>query len=236
MLDEHAVFVDLETTGATATHDRITEVGVIEVHHGRLVSEWSTLVNPDMSIPSAIQALTGINNAMVARAPSFADIHRDLLERLEGKLFIAHNARFDYGFLKNEFRRCGVTFNARVLCTVKLSRKLYPHHARHNLDALMERHDLACEARHRALGDARVLWLLAQKWTAERGPTLVKAAVDVLVKTQTVPAGLPDLAFNDIPETPGVYLFYGDNDVVLYVGKSINLRSRVMAHFSGDHR
>ena len=236
MLDSHAVFVDLETTGATATHDRITEVGIIEVHQGRLIGEWSTLVNPGMSIPPMIQALTGINNAMVASAPSFADIQRDLLQRLQGKLFIAHNARFDYGFLKNEFRRCGVTFNAQVLCTVKLSRKLYPQYPRHNLDTLLERHGVNCDARHRALGDAKVLWLLAQKWTAERGPALVKAAVDVLIKTQTVPAGLPDLAFDHIPEAPGVYFFYGDNDVVLYVGKSINLRARVMAHFSGDHR
>ena len=236
MLDQHVVFVDLETTGATATHDRITEIGIIEVNRGRLISEWSTLVNPGMSIPPMIQSLTGITNTMVALAPSFAEIQRDVLQRLEGKLFIAHNARFDYGFFKNEFRRCGVTFNARVLCTVKLSRKLYPQHPRHNLDTLLERHGLDCEARHRALGDAKVLWLLAQKWTAERGATLVRAAVDVLLKSQSVPAGLPDLAFDNIPEAPGVYFFHGDNDVVLYVGKSINMRARVMSHFSGDHR
>ena len=236
MLDQHLVFVDLETTGATATHDRITEIGIIEVNRGQLISEWSTLVNPQMSIPPAIQALTGINNRMVANAPLFEDIQRDVLQRLEGKLFVAHNARFDYGFLKNEFSRCGVTFTANVLCTVKLSRKLYPQHARHNLDTLLERHGLDCEARHRALGDAKVLWLLAQQWTAEHGPAAVRAAVDKLVKTQTVPVGLPDLVFDNIPQTPGVYFFYGDNDVVLYVGKSINMRSRVMAHFSGDHR
>lgn len=236
MLDQHAVFVDLETTGATATHDRITEIAIIEVDRGRLVSEWSTLVNPGMSIPPAIQALTGITNDMVALAPDFDEIHREVLQRLDGRLFIAHNARFDYGFLKNEFRRCGVSFNARVLCTVKLSRKLYPHHARHNLDTLLERHGLDCEARHRALGDAKVLRLLAQKWTDERGPQLVQSAVDLLVKSQSVPAGLPDLAFDRIPEAPGVYFFYGDNGVVLYVGKSINMRARVMSHFSGDHR
>ena len=236
MLDEHAVFVDLETTGATATHDRITEIGIIEVNRGRLISEWSTLVNPGMNIPPMIQSLTGITNAMVADAPAFEDIQQDVLERLAGKLFIAHNARFDYGFLKNEFRRCGVTFNARVLCTVKLSRKLYPEHARHNLDVLLERHQLDCEARHRALGDARVLWLLAQKWNTERGPVTLRAAVDVLLKSQSVPAGLPDLAFDHIPEAPGVYFFYGDKDVVLYIGKSINMRARVMSHFSGDHR
>ena len=236
MLDEHVVFVDLETTGATATHDRITEIGIIEVNRGRLISEWSTLVNPGMSIPPMIQALTGITNTMVALAPAFAEIRCEVLQRLEGKLFIAHNVRFDYGFLKNEFRRCGVSFNARVLCTVKLSRKLYPQHAHHNLDTLMQRHDINCDARHRALGDAKVLWLLAQKWTAERGTALVQSAVDLLLKSQSLPAGLPDLAFDNIPETPGVYLFYGDNDVVLYVGKSINMRSRVMSHFSGDHR
>jgi len=236
MLDRPLIFLDLETTGATATHDRITEIGVIEVNRGRLIGEWSTLVNPGMSIPPAIQALTGITNKMVAPAPAFSEIQREVLQRLEGKLFVAHNARFDYGFLKNEFRRCGVTFNARVLCTVKLSRKLYPQHARHNLDTLLERHGIDCEARHRALGDARVLWLLARKWTAERGPGLVQSAVDLLIKSQSVPAGLPDLAFDNIPETPGVYFFYGDNDVMLYVGKSINMRSRVMSHFSGDHR
>jgi DNA polymerase-3 subunit epsilon len=226
MLDEHAVFVDLETTGATATHDRITEIGIIEVNGGRLISEWSTLVNPGMSIPPMIQSLTGITNAMVAHAPAFEDIQQEVLQRLAGKLFIAHNARFDYGFLKNEFRRCGITFNARVLCTVKLSRKLYPEHPRHNLDILMER----------ALGDAKVLWLLAQKWHVERGPVALKSAVDVLLKSQSVPAGLPDLAFDHIPEAPGVYFFHGDKDVLLYVGKSINMRARVMSHFSGDHR
>jgi DNA polymerase-3 subunit epsilon len=236
MLDQHAVYVDLETTGATATHDRITEIGIIEVNHGRLIGEWSTLVNPGISIPPVIQSLTGITNDMVALAPAFADIHRDVLQRLDGRLFIAHNARFDYGFLKNEFRRCGVSFSAQVLCTVKLSRKLYPQHARHNLDTLLERHSIGCEARHRALGDARVLWLLAQTWIAERGSTLVQSAVDVLAQSQTVPAGLPDLVFENIPEAPGVYFFYGDNDVVLYVGKSVNLRARVMSHFSGDHR
>jgi DNA polymerase-3 subunit epsilon len=236
MLDQHAVFVDLETTGATATHDRITEIAIVEVDHGRVVSEWSTLVNPGESIPPAIQALTGITNEMVALAPAFEDIHGEVLRRLEGRLFIAHNARFDYGFLKNEFRRCGVSFNARVLCTVRLSRKLYPHHARHNLDTLLERHGIDCDARHRAMGDAKVLWRLAQVWIDERGPKLVQAAIELLAKSQTLPAGLPDLAFDNIPEAPGVYLFYGDNDAVLYVGKSINLRARVMSHFAGDHR
>ncbi|MDH5534446.1 MAG: 3'-5' exonuclease, partial [Betaproteobacteria bacterium] len=126
MLDEPLVFLDLETTGATAHYDRITEVGLIEVERGRLVGEWSTLVNPGVSIPPAIQSLTGITNDMVALAPGFDEIARELYRRLEGKLLVAHNARFDYGFLRNEFKRAGMRYSAGVLCTVKLSRRLYP--------------------------------------------------------------------------------------------------------------
>jgi len=236
MYDRPLVFLDLETTGATATHDRITEVGIVEVENGRFVREWSSLVNPGISIPPAIQSLTGISNAMVAGAPRFEEIAREVWEAIDGRVLVAHNARFDYGFLKNEFKRLGRTFSAPVLCTVKLSRKLFPQHARHNLDSLMTRHGIDCEARHRALGDARVLWQLAQQWRREPGEAAVLEATAKLLKTATVPAGLPDNAFEHIPEGPGVYLFYGERDVPLYVGKSISLRTRVMSHFSGDHR
>jgi DNA polymerase-3 subunit epsilon len=234
--DQPLVFLDLETTGTNAVYDRITEVGLIEIGPGDRVTEWSTLVNPGVRIPPTIQSITGINDEMVALAPAFSEIARPLLARLEGKLLVAHNARFDYGFLRNEFRRAGHRYASRVLCTVKLSRKLYPHESRHNLDALMARHDVACEARHRALGDARAIWLLLQQWRRDLGPERLAAAVASLVKTPAVPAGLPEGALDDIPEAPGVYLFHGENGVVLYVGKSINLRSRVMAHFTGDHR
>jgi DNA polymerase-3 subunit epsilon len=236
VLTERLVFLDLETTGATATHDRITEVGLIEVDRGRLAGEWSTLVNPGTSIPPAIQSLTGITNQMVAHAPSFADISRELHCRLDGKLLVAHNARFDYGFLRNEFQRAGIRYASRVLCTVKLSRRLFPHHQRHNLDTLIARHGVTCDARHRALGDARVLWQLAQCWHRELEAATISGAVRGLTKAPTVPAGLPGNAFDDIPEGPGVYLFYGENDSALYVGKSVNLRNRVMSHFSGDYR
>jgi len=236
VLDQPLVFLDLETTGINAVHDRITEVGLIEVERGGRATEWSSLVNPGVRIPPAIQSITGITDDMVALAPAFSEIAPSLLARLEGKLLVAHNARFDYGFLRNEFRRAGHRYSSRVLCTVKLSRKLYPHEARHNLDALMARHGIACESRHRALGDARAIWLLMNQWRREHDPAWIAAKVESLVKAPAVPAGLPEGALDDIPEAPGVYLFYGEHDVVLYVGKSINLRSRVMAHFSGDHR
>jgi len=236
VLDQPLVILDVETTGANPVYDRVTEVGLIEVECGRRVAEWSTLVNPGTRIPPAIQSLTGITDDMVALAPSFAEIAQHLLGQLEGKLLVAHNARFDYGFLRNEFRRAGLRYSSRVLCTVKLSRRLFPHESRHNLDALMARHGLACESRHRALGDARVVWLLVDRWRREIAPGTVASAVDALVRAPAIPAGLAEGALDDIPEMPGVYLFYGENGAVLYVGKSINLRSRVLAHFAGDHR
>lgn len=236
MYDRPVVFLDLETTGATATRDRITEVGLVEIDGGRFVREWSTLVNPGTGIPPMIQSLTGISNEMVALAPPFEEIARELWLALEGRVLVAHNARFDYGFLKNEFRRLGRTLTLPVLCTVKLSRKLFPQYQRHNLDSLMSRHDIRCESRHRALGDARVLWQLAQAWREAPGEAAVLEACARLLKASTVPAGLPDDTYAHIPEGPGVYLFYGENDIPLYVGKSINLRTRVMSHFSGDHR
>ena len=236
MLDRSLVFLDLETTGATATHDRITEIGLIEVERGRLQGEWSTLINPEIRIPPFIEALTGISNDMVALAPTFAEVARGLKARLDGKLLVAHNARFDYGFLKNEFQRLGVKFRSGLVCTVKLSRRLFPGHARHNLDSLIERHGITCSARHRALGDARVLWDLTQKWRDEVGADALAAAAAAQIKTPTLPPGLSELVLDEIPETPGVYLFFGENDLPLYIGKSVNLRSRVLSHFSGDHR
>jgi DNA polymerase-3 subunit epsilon len=176
VLNEHLIFLDLETTGASAALDRVTEVGLVEVDNGRVLGEWSTLVNPGMSIPPMIQSLTGITDEMVACAPSFADISHDLLRRIDGKLLVAHNARFDYGFLRSEFQRVDILYISRVLCTVKLSRRLFPHHQRHNLDTLITRHGITCDARHRALGDARALWQLTQCWHRELDAATIASA------------------------------------------------------------
>ncbi len=235
MLDRPLVFLDLETTGATAHVDRITEIGLVEVDCGRHAGEWSSLVNPQRRIPPSIQTLTGINDAMVAEAPTFDQLAPDLYDRLADKVLVAHNARFDYGFLRNEFRRLGYDYAPKVLCTVKLSRRLFPQERRHNLDSLIARHDLSCENRHRALDDARVLWDFTQHIHHKLDSSAIRAVVDELLRAPALPAGLPPDAMKGLPDTPGVYIFYGDNDAVLYVGKSVNLRTRVMSHFSGDH-
>ena len=233
---EKLVFLDLETTGANPTVDRITEIGLVEVDSSGKATRWSSLVNPEIPIPAFIQSLTGISNDMVRNAPSFDQLAPALHERLQGALFIAHNARFDYGFLRNEFTEAGYAFRAEVLCTVKLSRKLYPQENRHSLDVLIARHDLKPDARHRALADADVLWQLWQKIRAELPPATFDEALGTLLQRPSLPSHLPTNVLDDCPDTPGVYLFYGENELPLYVGKSVRLRQRVMSHFNSDHK
>ncbi len=234
VLPQDLVFVDLETTGGSAAFDRITEVGIVRVRNGELVEEWSSLVNPERPIPAYIEAFTGISNEMVAGAPRFGEIAAVVREKLQGAVFVAHNARFDYSFLRSEFLKSDMNFSAKVLCTVKLSRRLFPEYARHNLDAVMERNGLTCGARHRALGDARVLhdfWVKLRRDVAERR---LAAAVQTVLGAHKLPAHLPPGLLDDLPDGPGAYRFFGDDNVLLYVGKSNSLRSRVSSHFGAE--
>jgi DNA polymerase-3 subunit epsilon len=235
-LPPELVFVDLETTGGNAAVHRITEVGIVRLSADGGVEEWSSLVNPGCRIPPYIESFTGITNAMVEAAPSFESLAPEIARRLSGAVFVAHNARFDYSFLRSEFRRLGRNFAAKVLCTVKLSRRLYPQFHRHSLDAVMERHALQCAARHRALGDARVL---LDFWTLLRGTwpqETLAAAVQALLQARTLPPQLDPGLADELPEGPGVYRFFGEQDALLYIGKSVSLRTRVLAHFAAEHQ
>ncbi len=229
-------FVDLETTGATATIDRITEIGIVEVDEDGTVREWQQLVNPGTRIPPFIEQLTGISNAMVASAPPFEAVAAEALKRLEGRLFIAHNARFDYGFLKQEFKRLDINFRAPVVCTVKLSRALYPEHHRHNLDSLIERHGLIAADRHRALADAQLIHQFWQKIHVDRSSEALASALNKQQAHPSLPPHLDASLLDDLPDSPGVYLFYGENQLPIYIGKAKDLRKRVLSHFSADLR
>ncbi|WP_297790850.1 exonuclease domain-containing protein [uncultured Marinobacter sp.] len=228
-------FLDIETTGGSSTSDRITEIGIRFWREGEVVGEWQTLVNPGTRIPPFIERLTGISNEMVADAPPFEDIADELEARLKGTVFVAHNARFDYGFIKAEFRRLGRLFSAKVLCTVKLSRKLYPEFRRHNMDSLIERHGLGQVRRHRAMGDVSAMHSFFTHALADKGTDAVGEAVQVLLQRPSIPSHLPMDVLDELPRSPGVYRFYGENEVLLYVGKSTNIAQRVASHFSGDH-
>jgi DNA polymerase-3 subunit epsilon len=229
-LEAPLAIVDLETTGTHAAADRITEIAVLEVDGLDVVSEWSTLVNPGKTIPAEIQALTGISADMVQRAPRFSELAEGLYERLAGRVFVAHNARFDYGFLRREFDRAGFKFHAKTVCTVRLSRRLYPREPHHDLDSVIARHGIDCRARHRALGDADALLQFLRLATEEHGEEVVAVAARQVAKHTVLPPHLDRALIEAIPEACGVYLLYGEG--LLYVGKSCNMRQRVLQHFS----
>lgn len=230
------VLLDLETTGGNAVRDRITEIAAVRIEHGVEVARWSTLVNPGVSISGFITHLTGISNALVADAPPFDEVGPHLLKLLDGAVLVAHNVRFDHGFLLHEFARMDVALRSKTLCTVRLSRLLYPGIKGHGLDAIMQRHGITTTSRHRAMGDVQVMqtWLaqLAQQFGA---PHLQQQAKVLLQGSAALPSQL-DTNVADIPEGPGVYLFYGEGTLPLYVGKSVKLRSRVMSHFCAASR
>lgn len=230
------VLLDLETTGGNALHDRITEVAAVRIENGVEVARLDTLVNPRQTIPVFIEHLTGISNAAVQQAPSFDEVAPALLRLLEDAVLVAHNVRFDHAFLIQEFSRLGTKLRSRTLCTVRLSRRLYPNEKRHGLDAIMLRYGLQTQARHRAMGDVMVV----QAWLAiarnEWGLAALQEHAQALLQSS---AALPPQLETDvqtIPESPGVYLFYGDGEQALYIGKSIKLRSRIMSHFQASSR
>lgn len=225
-------FVDIETTGSHFERDRITEIGIKSLAHDH-VDIWERLINPQTFIPQNIQKLTGIRPEMVSEQPPFDELAIDIARELEGKIFVAHNARFDYGFLKASFKRVGIDFKPKVLCTVKLSRMLFPEQSRHNLDTIISVHGLQIGARHRALGDADLLLQFWHICEAKLGREALFKAVNQLIGNPSLPPNIDQELIDSIPDKPGCYILYGENQIPLYIGKSITLRSRVMSHFQG---
>ena len=225
-------FVDIETTGSHFDRDRITEIG-IKTLAGNQIYIWEKLIDPQTYIPQNIQRLTGISPSMVQGQPCFSELAEDLNKELEGKIFVAHNARFDYGFIKASFKRVGIDFKPKVLCTVKLSRLLFPDQPRHNLDTIISTHGLKVSARHRALGDADLLLQFWRVCESKFGQEKLNEAINQLIGNASLPPNIDQGVIDSIPDGPGCYIFYGENKTPLYIGKSISLRSRVMGHFQG---
>lgn len=231
--DKPMVFCDVETTGHSAKYGKITEIACIRFENGREVDRLVTLLDPQEHIPYNIEMITGISDELVRGAPYFHEIVEKVDEIFEGATLVAHNARFDYGFIQAEMARCGFEFSPEFICTARLSRNLFKEYKSHNLSAIIERYGFDCEERHRALGDTEVLVQFAKHIDKNIQKEKILKALGHK-GLMHLPPHLDENILKTIPNTPGVYSFYGKNGELLYVGKSVSLKSRIMSHFSAS--
>ena len=226
--------VDIETTGGYAANNAITEVAIVLHDGNREVKRYETLVNPAMTIPRYVQALTGINDDMVADAPYFNEIAPFVHEWLKDAVFIAHNVNFDYSFLKHQLKACGLDLDNKKLCTIRLSRKVFPGAPSYSLGNICQYLGISIPNRHRAGGDADATVLLFEKILQAGGLEHIRGMLKAKSKEQYLPVNLPVEQLARLPETPGVYYFHDQKGKVIYVGKANNLRRRVHSHFSNN--
>jgi len=225
--------VDIETTGGMFKRDKITEIAIV-IHDGnKIIEQFSSLVNPQRSIPPEITRITGITSEMVLEAPKFYELAKKIVELLEGAIFVAHNVRFDYTFIKNEFKSLGYTFTKRQLCTVKLSRRAFPGLNSYSLGNLIREFDISVNARHRALDDTLATVELFEKIIESFDSTdALKLFINQGIKEAQLPKGISIDQLHELPEEPGVYYFINEHNRVVYIGKAKNIKQRVFQHFN----
>ncbi len=222
--------IDLETTGHSAGN-RITEIAVF-IHDGeQVVQEFQTLINPECSIPHFIQRLTGIDDEMVKDSPRFYEVAEEVHRLTETCVFVAHNVGFDYGTLRQAYAELGFDYKRKRLCTVRLARKAFPGQLKYSLGNICQYLGIQIEARHRAYGDAKATVSLFEKIMAADTGDLIPRALHHRSREGSLPPALDLQVVEGLPERPGVYYFKDEKGKVIYVGKAIDIRSRVLGHF-----
>ncbi|WP_406273155.1 DEDD exonuclease domain-containing protein [Nocardia sp. NBC_00881] len=233
------VVVDLETTGTSPGTDGITEIGAVKVRGGEVLGEFATLVNPGREIPPAVVHVTGITTAMVYAAPRIEAILPGFLEFAAGAVLVAHNARFDMAFLRAAAAQCDTPWPvAQVLCTVKLARRVLGRDEAPSvrLSSLARLLGAATQPTHRALDDARATVDVLHALIGRVGNQGVHSFTELLDYLPGVTPQQRSKRFlaAGLPAAPGVYLFRGPSDEVLYIGTAVNLRRRVRNYFTGS--
>ncbi len=225
--------VDIETTGGSYKNERITEIAIFRFDGEAIVDEFSSLIHPDRLVPAYITNITGITNEMLEDAPRFYEVAKRIVEITEDCTFVAHNAAFDYNFMKQEFRALGFEYSRKQLCTVRLSRKLIPGHSSYSLGNLCRDLGIKIHNRHRAAGDAiATVELFKHLLTIDTEGKLIVAPKKIRL-SGIHPDLNPDI-FTNLPEAPGVYFFYNVENQLIYVGKSKQIKSRILAHFTNE--
>lgn len=222
--------VDIETTGGSSKTERITEIAMYKHDGFKIVDEWQSLINPEKRIPYHITGLTGITNEMVANAPKFYQVAKEVVEFTEGTIFVAHNSKFDYNFFKSEFRALGYEYERPTLCTVKLSRAIIPKKRSYSLGKLCAELGIEISARHRAAGDARATVSLFELLLAEDNGGLITE--NPSARKGDYASGLSPKIVQNLPAKTGVYYLYDADNMLIYVGKSTNIKSRILQHLN----
>jgi len=227
--------VDIETTGGSSRIEKITEISIFQHDGEKITGEFTTLVNPERNIPYFITNLTGITNEMVEAAPRFYEVAKTIIEFTEGRTMVAHNARFDYSFIRQEFKSLGYNFSRNLLDTVTLGRKLIPGHRSYSLGNICKDLGITIAGRHRASGDAlatvRLFEILMEKDRETSGKS------SGLIRNSRLSKLNPNLDISkvdSIPDEPGIYYFYNENGDLIYIGKSRNLQQRIRTHLSNN--
>lgn len=236
MLHEPMVFVDVETNGKFGADGRIIEIGVIRTENGEVVETFQSLINPGAPVPIWIERLTGITNADLIHAPYFNEIAHTLQQLFENALFVAHNVRFDYSFFKSHFGALSIKYTPKLFCTVRMSRALYPEHSGHSLEKIIKRHGISTDSRHRAFDDAKAMYDFFMITVAQKGDAAVEDNMRKQLRTKSLPPHVDESTIEQLPSSPGIYIFKDQDGHPLYVGKSIDIRARVRSHFTNDTR
>jgi DNA polymerase-3 subunit epsilon len=228
--------VDIETTGGYADHHRVTEIAVYHHDGLQITGQYHTLINPGRNIPYFITGLTGITREMVSDAPSFEEVAQEVFDQLKERVFVAHNAHFDYSFLRKEFEEAGIQWNTKKLCTVRLSRKIIPGLSSYGLGRLAESLGVKIRNRHRAGGDAEATAMIFDMLLKRDTTGVVAKALKRNSGETIMPPNLPKEEFDELPAKSGVYYFLDARGNVIYVGKAINIKKRISGHFAGEAR
>jgi DNA polymerase-3 subunit epsilon len=226
--------VDIETTGGYAAANGITEISIFLFDGEKITGKYETLINPGQPIPNYISAMTGITDKMVATAPSFDTVADKIFNLLQDKIFIAHNVNFDYSFVKNHLKVSGFDLNSKKLCTVRLSRKIFPGLPSYGLGKLCHSLGIVINDRHRAGGDSEATTKLFSLLLQNDKEEHIKKSLQRNSKEWILPPNVPKEHFEKLPYTPGVYYFHNEKGKVVYVGKANNVRYRVNSHFSNN--
>jgi len=228
--------IDIETTGGDPKKDRITEIAAYRFDGEVILDKIETLINPEIPIPPFITRITGIDNDMVSHSPKFYEVAKRIVEVTQDAVFVAHNVRFDYSFIQKEFRHLGYTFTRKKLCTVQLSRRLFPQLPSHGLGKLCEHFHIPNEHRHRAAGDAKATLALFKILTNSEQVDQIQHTIVQEIAIANIPPNVSANILDNLPEEVGVYYFHDSAGRVIYVGKSRNIRKRIMSHFQGSHK